>query len=62
MCTEEKRYSALIKARAPESLRLAVERAASLELTTASTFVRKAILNQLRADGISVQPSNQEAA
>jgi hypothetical protein len=48
------RYLAPIKTRAPEALRVAVEQAANCELTTVSAYARKAILNQLRADGIAI--------
>jgi hypothetical protein len=51
MNADDTRYLALIKTRAPEALRVAVERAANCELTTASAYTRKAIINQLRADG-----------
>ena len=51
MRTDNNRYSALIKTRAPEALRVAVEMAAHRELTTASAYARRAIVNQLRADG-----------
>jgi uncharacterized protein (DUF1778 family) len=52
MSDEVCRYPEVIRARAPKELREAVERAADRELTTASTFIRKAIINQLRADGV----------
>jgi hypothetical protein len=57
----DNKYSALIKTRAPEALRTAVEMAADRELTTTSAYTRKAILNQLRADGVSLD-ANQAAA
>jgi hypothetical protein len=34
--------------------------AANRELTTTSAYARKAIINQLRADGIAVKSSNQQ--
>ncbi|MDO8879146.1 MAG: hypothetical protein Q8M24_14730 [Pseudolabrys sp.] len=49
--SDEHRYSALIKTRTPEIVRHAVERAAHHELSTTSAYARKAIINQLRADG-----------
>jgi hypothetical protein len=52
MSDVEGKFSALIRTRAPQELRDAVECAANRELTTASAYARKAILNQLRADGI----------
>jgi len=48
---DENRYSALIKTRAPEVIRAAVELAATHELMTTSAYAQKAIVNQLRADG-----------
>ncbi|MGB8743555.1 MAG: hypothetical protein WCD52_25925 [Xanthobacteraceae bacterium] len=51
MNTDDSRYSALIKARAPETLRVAVEVAADRELTTPSAYVRRAVLTALQRDG-----------
>jgi hypothetical protein len=48
------RYSEVIRARTPKEVRDAVERAASRELTTTSAYTRRAIINQLRADGIAI--------
>lgn len=62
MNTDDNRYSALIKTRAPEALRAAVEIAADRELTSASAYTRRAIINQLRADGIPLTPFDQAAA
>jgi hypothetical protein len=50
------KFSDVIRARTPKELRDAVERAASREMTTPSAYTRRAILNQLRADGIAVMP------
>lgn len=61
MSDEARKFPEVIRARAPKELREAVERAANRELTTSSTFVRKAIINQLRADGIPLNPSSQAA-
>ena len=58
MSDAEGKFPALIRARAPRELRDAVELAATRELTTASAYARKAILNQLRADGIDPEPSS----
>jgi uncharacterized membrane protein len=51
MADEACRFTEVIRARAPKELREAVERAASRELTTTSAYARRAIVNQLRADG-----------
>lgn len=58
--SDENRFSALIKTRTPEVVREAVERAAHYELSTPSAYARKAIINQLRADGF--EPSQDAAA
>ena len=44
--------SVQIKARAPVALRNAMERAAEREMTTQSEWMRRAIIQKLRADGI----------
>jgi hypothetical protein len=51
MLMNQESYSALIKTRVPQPLRAAVEIAANREFTTPSAYARKAIANQLRADG-----------
>jgi len=43
--------SVQIKARAPIALRDAIERAARREMTTQSDWMRRAIIQKLRADG-----------
>jgi hypothetical protein len=53
------RYSEVIRSRTPKELRDAVERAAHRELSTPSAYARKAIINQLRADGFL---NNQQRA
>ena len=62
MADDACRFSEVIRARSPKELREAVEMAADREMTTTSAYARKAIINQLRADGIAVKPSNQAAA
>jgi hypothetical protein len=53
------KYSEVIRTRTPKELRDAVERAALRELSTPSAYARKAILNQLRADGFALSLSNE---
>jgi hypothetical protein len=48
------------KARAPVALRNAMERAAEREMTTQSEWMRRAIIQKLRADGID--PTQLEPA
>jgi hypothetical protein len=54
MSDEICRYPEVIRARTPKELREAVDRAANRELTTTSAYARRALINQLRADGIAV--------
>jgi len=54
----EQANTVLIKTRAPAVLREAMERAAKRELTTASEWMRRAILQKHRADGISLDTRN----
>ena len=52
--------SVQIKTRAPVALRNAMERAAEREMTTQSEWMRRAIIQKLRADGID--PAQLETA
>lgn len=45
-------FPARIEIRAPKNFPAALARAADSDLTTVSEYARRAILNQLRADGI----------
>jgi hypothetical protein len=56
MSQDTRKFSDVIRARTPKELREAVKRAANRELSTASAYARKALINQLRADGIAVMP------
>jgi hypothetical protein len=48
---------------APRSLTAAVKEAAARELTTNSEYIRRAVIAQLRADGIDpTQPAQPNAA
>jgi hypothetical protein len=44
---------------APESLIAAVKTAAARDLTTASEYVRRAVVERLRSDGIDPRPSHR---
>lgn len=52
------RFPERIEIRATANLRQLLDQAAEQELTTPSAYARRAILNQLRADGID--PANLE--
>ena len=54
--TEEISYTRTMAVRCPESLPLAVKQAAQRHMTNCSSYVRSAILRQLKIDGCS--PSN----
>jgi hypothetical protein len=54
MAAESVRFPETIRARAPRELREAVERVADRDLTTTSAYARKALLNQLKTDGIEL--------
>ena len=55
-------FPILIKARAPDVLRDAIRVAAEKELTTPSEWMRRALLRQLREQGIDPQALRQAAA
>jgi hypothetical protein len=58
----EIKHSALIKTRAPVALRDAVKRAAGCKMTSGSEYVRQAILERLKADGVPCDRWQPEAA
>jgi metal-responsive CopG/Arc/MetJ family transcriptional regulator len=47
-----KRFDVLLQIRAPEVLTKALDRAADKQLTSRSDYIRGAILERLKADGI----------
>jgi hypothetical protein len=55
-------FPVLIKARAPSVLREAIKVAAEKELTTPSEWMCRALLRQLREDGIEPQTVSRQAA
>jgi hypothetical protein len=48
------RYSTLLQIRAPEYFTAALDRAADQRVTSRSDYIRAAVLDRLRADGIQV--------
>lgn len=48
------RFSEMLRVRCPATLPAAIEKAASKNLMTASEYVRRSVVDRLRADGISV--------
>ena len=55
------RCDRLIQIRAPEFLTKALDRAANQQLTSRSDYIRVAILNRLKADGIDPGQPNLPA-
>ena len=53
-------FPVLIKARAPSVLRQAIKAAAEKDLTTPSEWMRRAILRQLREEGIDPQTASRQ--
>jgi hypothetical protein len=56
------RCDRLIQIRAPEFLTKALDRAANQQLTSRSDYIRVAMLNRLKADGIDPGQPNVAAA
>jgi predicted HicB family RNase H-like nuclease len=54
--TQSAEYSGAFCVRCPESLPPAIKRAARQNMTTAASYIRAAVLHQLKIDGCS--PSN----
>lgn len=54
MAHERTRYDTLLQIRAPEHFTAALDRAVESRVTTRSDYVRSAVLDRLRADGIEV--------
>lgn len=48
------RYSELLQIRAPEHFAAALDRAAESRVTTRSAYIRSAVLDRMRADGIEI--------
>jgi hypothetical protein len=59
MDTQRQKFENLLQVRAPEVLSTAVKIAAARNLMTSSEYVRRSLIDRLRADG--VDPSNVAA-
>jgi hypothetical protein len=55
------RCDRLIQIRAPEFLTTALDSAAAKRLTSRSDYIRIALLDRLRADGIDLSPASSSA-
>jgi hypothetical protein len=58
----ESYFSDTLQVRCPPTLPPAVERAASLNLMTCSEYVRRCIIDRLKADGVKLRPDLVPAA
>ena len=56
------RFDTLLQVRTPAALVDAVDKTASKELVTRSDYVRRAVLERLRADGVKLQTTRDEVA
>jgi metal-responsive CopG/Arc/MetJ family transcriptional regulator len=54
MAHERTRYDALVQVKAPKSFANALDRAADSHMMSRSDFIRAALVDRLRADGIDV--------
>jgi hypothetical protein len=61
MAHERTRYDTLLQVCAPECLITAVDQAAHKQFTTRSGYVRTAVLDRLRADGIDPGDQNKRS-
>ncbi len=58
----ENYFSDLLRVRCPATLPPAIEQAAAQNLMTASEYVRRSVIDRLKADGVSLQPSIERVA
>lgn len=56
------RFDTLLQVRTPAALVDAVDKTASKELVTRSDYLRRAVLERLRADGVKLQTTRDEVA
>jgi metal-responsive CopG/Arc/MetJ family transcriptional regulator len=56
------RFDTLLQVRTPAELVDAIDKTASRELVTRSGYVRRAVIERLRADGVKFQPAIDEVA
>jgi metal-responsive CopG/Arc/MetJ family transcriptional regulator len=56
------RFDTMLQVRTPAELVHAIDKTASRELVTRSDYVRRAVIERLRADGVKLQPAIDEVA
>ena len=52
----ENYFTGTLQVRCPATLPVAIEQAAAQNLMTASEYVRRSIVDRLKADGVQLQP------
>ena len=58
----ENYFTDTLQIRCPSVLPPAIERAAAQNLMTASEYVRRSVIDRLKADGVNLQPAADEVA
>jgi hypothetical protein len=56
------RFDTLRQVRTPAELVHAIDKTANRELVTRSDYVRRAVIERLRADGVKLQPAIDQVA
>ena len=56
------RFTDDLRIRCPAALPPAINRAAALNLMTASEYVRRSVIDRLKADGVPLQPPIERVA
>jgi hypothetical protein len=60
--SDSTRFSDSIRVRCPPSLPFAIDKAATRHLMTSSEYVRRSVIDRLKADGVKFQPAIDEVA
>ena len=55
--TAENYFTGTLQVRCPPTLPVAIEQAAAQNHMTASEYVRRSVIDRLKADGVPLQPS-----
>jgi hypothetical protein len=55
-------FTGTLQVRCPATLPVAIEQAAAQNLMTASEYVRRSVIDRLKADGVQLQPSIERVA
>ena len=60
--TADNYFTGTLQVRCPATLPVAIEQAAAQNLMTASEYVRRSVIDRLKADGVSLQPQIERVA